>query len=75
MGDELQVFPTALQDIREKIIQTKQLNKQRKMELASVMTCLMDAQLKNRQVVEKKLNSHIDKVKGIFEEYEKRARE
>ena len=75
MGDELQVFPTALQDIREKIIQTKQLNKQRKMELASVMTCLMDAQLKNRQVVEKKLNSHIDKVKGIFEAYEKRARE
>jgi len=75
MGDELQVFPTALQDIREKIIQTKQLNKQRKMELASVMTCLMDAQLKNRQVVEKKLNSHIDKVKGIFEEYEKCARE
>ena len=45
------------------------------MELASVMTYLMDGQMKNRQVVEQKLNSHLDKVKTIFEAYEKRARE
>jgi hypothetical protein len=45
------------------------------MEIASVMTYLMAAQTKNRQVVEQKLISHLEKVKTIFEAYEKRARE
>lgn len=45
------------------------------MELASVMTYLMDAQAKNRQVVEQKLNAHLDKVKASFDAYEKRAKE
>jgi len=50
---------------------TKDLNKQRKMELASVMTYLMDTQSKNRQVIENKLNSHLDKVQALFKAYEK----
>lgn len=44
------------------------------MELASVMTYLMDVQVKNRQVVEQKLNTHLEKVKSLFEVYAQTAK-
>ena len=34
-----------------------------------MMTSLMDIQGKNRQVVEQKLNNHLEKVKSLFEVY------
>lgn len=54
---------------------TKELNKQRKMELASVMTYLMDAQTKNRQVIEHKLSSHHERIKSMLAAYEKSTKE
>jgi hypothetical protein len=74
VNTEIQCFPTALQEIKNKVVVTKDLNKQRKMELASVMTYLLDNQTKNRKVIENKLSSHIEKVRGLFTAYEKATR-
>jgi len=45
------------------------------MELASIMTYLMDSQTKNRQVIETKLSNHLEKIKSLLAIYEKNCRE
>jgi len=52
------------------MLEAKELNKLRKMQLTQVMSHLTEGQRKNRQAAENKLSSHISRVKKLMDDYE-----
>ena len=55
-NEHVQIFPQAVREIKSRMLEAKELNKLRKMQLTQVMAHLTDGQQKNRQVAETKMN-------------------
>ena len=66
----MRIYPQAVREIKTRMLEAKELNKLRKMQLTQVMSHLTEAQRKNKQVAENKLTQHIGRVKKLMDEYE-----
>ena len=66
----MQIFAQAVREVKTRMLEAKELNKYRKLQLTQVMTQLTDSQKKNRQIAEKCMTQHLQKVKKIMEDYE-----
>lgn len=69
-SDHLLHFPHVVKQIQTKISESLDLNKQRKMQLSSVMSYLVEFQRSNRIRVENKFKDHLQKFKLILTQYE-----
>lgn len=69
-NEEIQIFAQAVREIKTRMLEAKELNKMRKMQLTSVMSHVTDAQRRNRVAAENKLSQHLQQVKKLMDDYE-----
>ena len=74
-GDDVKIFPQAIYQIQSKIKEAQDLNKLRKMQLSSLMPQLESISSNNMNLIERKLDSHIETLREVFSLYERQMRE